>query len=180
MRFVAVATLRDRGAVEVAREVLEASGIEVEVRTAPINPYFGAPTAEEIEVRVPEDRVKDAYTVLDRLEGEVDAAAAAESEAPTHETGDEIDVNAPRPRKISWALAIALISPLPGLPMGMLYARGPSWLAFTLFGLAIADIALVGFNFPAFVAIKLIDAALAPVFAARFNRKLAERPHAHS
>lgn len=182
MRFVAVATLRDRGAVEVAREVIEASGIAVEVRAAPINRYFGAPTAEEIEVRVPEDRVKDAYTVLDRLEDDTDSAAAAESEAPVHATGDELDVNAPRPRKLSWAVAIALISTIPCVPCGMLYARAPSWLVFTLLGFGVAALFVSNIGVASMIAIKLVDTVLAPIFAQRFNRQLAarERPHAQS
>jgi hypothetical protein len=83
VKFVAVSTVRDEGAAEVAREALHDADIAVELRRVGANPYFGQMSAVEYEVRVPEDRVAEAHDVLARVELEAEEAAVRESGAGT-------------------------------------------------------------------------------------------------
>ncbi len=81
MKFVAVSTVRDEGAAEVAKEALADAGIPVELRRVGANPYFGQMTATDWEVRVPEERTGEAHDVLLRVELEAEEAAVRESGA---------------------------------------------------------------------------------------------------
>jgi len=90
MNFIAVETVADEGAAEVAREALTACDIPVELRRHGSN-QFGARMS--IEVRVPIEHVKDAENILSRL-GE-EAAEAAVREAARAE--DEEEERAPEP-----------------------------------------------------------------------------------
>jgi hypothetical protein len=85
MKRVAVTTVRDEGAAQVAKETLAELGIEVELRRQAINPYFGAATADVFEVRVPEDRLVEAEHALARLEKEVEEALIAAAGASVAE-----------------------------------------------------------------------------------------------
>jgi hypothetical protein len=179
--MVAVTTLRDAGGAEVAREELAGRGIPVEIkRLSNFQLYFGAPSSEEWEVRVPADRVDEAQGVLDALASELAERVVAEAGVPPGVDDDRSTELPPpelRPRKLSWAIAIGLIAPLPGL--GLLYARAFR-LGYLMIGLALAfwvggaatgqpEALVMG------VLLKPLDALLAPFFAARFNRKLKEQ-----
>ncbi len=179
--MIAVTTVRDEGAALVAKEALEARGIEVELKRLGANPYFGSPTTEEIEIRVPEERAGDARAVLDLLEEETEQALMAQAGVPADEDDDpdELPSIEERPRKISWSIAISLLIPFPGA--GLMYAR-----AFPL-GLTLAGIFVGLFLLPALglhthldllqlaVGVKIVDAVLAPIFVVRFNRRLQQK-----
>jgi hypothetical protein len=77
MKLVPVETVHDEGAAEVAREALADAGIPVELKRLGTNPYFAARV--EIEVRVPETRVREAQAELARLARDADEALAAEA-----------------------------------------------------------------------------------------------------
>jgi hypothetical protein len=179
--MVAVTTVREPGGAEVARESLAEHEIPVEIRRMTnFQLYFGAPTAEEFEVRVPEDRVDEAREILDALSEELQQRVLAEAGVPPGEGdtpgGDELPPPELRPRKPAWGVAIALIAPIPGC--GLLYARAFR-LGYLLLGVSIGlwlfgawagnpDWLLYSFM------LKPVDAVLAPFAAARFNRKLKE------
>jgi hypothetical protein len=186
--MVAVATLRDEGAADVARELLEERGIEVELREVAPNRYFGAPTAVEIEVRVPTDRIADARAALAALEGELEAAAVAEAgveRADDEHPGEALPAAEERPKKISWAIALALIFPVPFLPVGMIYARAPKLLPLAIVAASLGLLAVgnltrdwglidLGMGL-VFVGVRVIDAIVSPIFVARWNRRLAKK-----
>ena len=90
MNFVAVETVADEGAAEVAREALAACDIPVELRRHGSN-QFGARMS--IEVRVPVEHARDAESILSQL-GE-EAAEAALREASRDE--DQVEERAPEP-----------------------------------------------------------------------------------
>jgi len=185
VKMVAVTTLRDAAGAEVAREMLAERGITVEIKRLGYNPYFGAPTAAEFEVRVPEDAVDEAERVLDGMAEELERAALAEAGVPPGDDdergGDELPPPELRPRKVSWAIALGLVGPIPGC--GLLYARAFA-LGWTMVGLSLAlFVAAIGVNpdlFPLLLALKAADIVVAPFAAARFNRTLekAKEPHA--
>ncbi len=184
MKMVAVTTLRDAAGAQVAKEMLADRGITVEIRRMGYNAYFGAPTAEEFEVRVPEDAVAEAHGVLDGMSEELERAALAEAGVPPGDDdargGDELPPPELRPRKVSWAVALGLVGPVPGC--GLLYARAFAF-GWTMVGLSVALFAgALAVNpdlFPLLIALKAADIVIAPFAAARFNRKLKEQ-HAQS
>jgi hypothetical protein len=181
MKMVAVTTLRDTAGAEVAKEVLSDHGIAVEIRRLGSNPYFGSPTAEEFEVRVPEDAVAKAHELLEGMAEELERAALAEAGVPPSDEdergGDELPPPELRPRKVSWALALALVGPVPGC--GVFYARayalGWAMLALAVASFVVATLTADGKIFAILLALKGADIVLAPIAAARFNRKLRER-----
>jgi hypothetical protein len=185
VKMVAVATLRDGAGAEVAREMLAERGITAEIKRLGYNPYFGAPTAAEYEVRVPEDAVGDAEAVLDGMAEELELAALAEAGVPPGDDdargGDELPPPELRPRKVAWAVALGLVGPVPGC--GLLYARAFA-LGWTMVGLSLAlFVAAMGAKpdlFPILLALKAADIVVSPFAAARFNRSLkqAKEPHA--
>ncbi len=79
MKRVAVTTVRDDGAAQVAREALTAIGIDVEVKRMSNVTAFGAVTAAEWEVRVFESDVEVAEAELARLEEEAETALRSEA-----------------------------------------------------------------------------------------------------
>ena len=180
MKMVAVTTLRDAAGAEVAKEMLGERGITAEIRRVGYNPYFGAATAEEFEVRVPEDAVDDAHRLLDGMAEELERAALAEAGVPPGDDdmrgGDELPPPELRPRKVSWAIALGLIGPIPGC--GLLYARAFA-LGWTMAGASLAlFVAAVAVGNPEWLGIvlglKAADVLVAPFAAARFNRTLEE------
>ncbi len=182
---VAVTTMRDAAGADVAKELLGEHGIEAEIRRLGMNAYFGAPTAEEFEVRVPADRVDEAHEVLRAMAEELERAAVAEANVPPgadEPSSTELPPPELRPRKVAWALALGLVGPVPGC--GLLYARAFAlgWtmlsasLALFFFAVAGARADVLGVLLGA----KALDIVLAPVFAARFNRKLKEHHGARS
>ena len=184
MTMVAVTTLRDAAGAGVAEEALNDRGIPVEVRRLGVNAYFGSPTAEEFEVRVPSDRLAEAHAVLDALEGALAEVLLAEAGVPPSADDERGSSDLPppelRPRKPSWAVALGLVGPLPGC--GLLYARAfrVGW-TFVGASLALAVAAIVAGNVDALLciaALKGADIVLAPLAAARFNRQLVEGAHA--
>jgi hypothetical protein len=183
VKMVAVTTLHDAAGAEVATELLAERGIAVEIRRLGASPYFGAPTAEEFEVRVPADAVDLAHRLLDGMAEELERAALAEAGIPPGEGdargGDDLPPPEERPRKLAWAIALGLVGPVPGC--GLLYARAFAlgWImagaSLALFAAAVAGgdarlLAAVG-------GLKAADILIAPFAAARFNRTLKE-PHA--
>jgi Putative prokaryotic signal transducing protein len=176
----AVATLRDAGSAEMIKEALTDRGIEVEVRRSNNTPlYFGAPSGEEFEIRVPPDRLEEARGLIDALTEQLERDVIAAAGVPAEDDDDESDAlpePEERPRKPMWALAIGLVGPIPGC--GLLYARAFR-LGYLFMGLSAALVigGLASGNGEAALAgvlLKPLDVILAPFFAARFNRKLEE------
>jgi hypothetical protein len=179
--MVAVTTLRDSAGAEVAKEMLAERGITVEIRRMGYNPYFGSPTGEEFEVRVPEDALDEAHRLLDGMSEELERAALAEAGVPPGADdapgGDDLPPPELRPRKVSWAIALGLVGPIPGC--GLLYGRAFA-IGWTFVGLTFGAILSAGMNphaLDVLIGLKALDIVLAPFAAARFNRKLKE-PHA--
>jgi hypothetical protein len=183
--MVAVTTLRDPAGAEVAKEMLTERGITVEIRRLGYNAYFGAPTAEEFEVRVPEESLAEAQRFFEAMEEELARAAVAEAGVlpPEDEPrgSDELPPPELRPRKLSWAVALGLVGPVPGC--GLLYARAFAF-GWTMVGLSLAlfvgSLAINPDLFPILIALKVADVFVAPFAAARFNRKLREHNGARS
>ncbi len=179
MKMVAIATLRDAAGAEVAREMLAERGITAEIKRLGYNPYFGSPTAAEFEVRVPEESLAEAQALLDGMAEELERAALAEAGVPPGEDdargGDDLPPPELRARKVSWAVALGLVGPVPGC--GVLYARAFA-LGWTMIGLSLAMfVASIAINpdfFAILIALKAADVIVAPFCAARFNRKLRE------
>jgi hypothetical protein len=184
MSMVAVTTLRELGGAEVAKEALADRGIPVEIkRLSNFTLYFGAPAAEEFEVRVPEEQVAEARLVLEALSADLEERLYAEAGIPPAADArgdDELPPPERRPRKPAWAIGISLIAPVPGF--GLLYARAfPLGFTFLGIGLTLYGAAVGGRQFDALfvlAALKVLDAVLAPLFAARFNHQLKEPAHA--
>jgi hypothetical protein len=181
-----VTTLRDAAGAGVAEEALTDRGIPVEIRRLGVNAYFGSPTAEEFEVRVPAERVDEAQAVLAALEGALAEVLLAQAGVPpgADDLRGSTDLPPPelRPRKLSWAVALGLVGPVPGC--GLLYARAfrVGW-TFVGASLALFAAAVVAGNSDALViiaALKGADIVLAPFAAARFNRQLVEGADAAS
>jgi hypothetical protein len=80
--MIAITTVRDPGAAEVARQVLAEAGIPVDVRRVGINPYFGTLTGLDIEVRVPAERLAEAEQVLLHLSEAAGEALAGQAALP--------------------------------------------------------------------------------------------------
>jgi hypothetical protein len=177
--MVAVTTLREAAGAEVAREMLAEHGITAEIKRLGYNPYFGAPTAAEFEVRVPAESLAAAQALFDGMAEELERAALAEAGVPPDEDdargGDDLPPPELRPRKLSWAIALGLVGPIPGC--GILYARAFA-LGWTMVGLSLAMFAAtVALNTDfvgVLIALKAADVIVAPFCAARFNRKLGE------
>ena len=114
MKMVAVTTLRDPAGAEVAKEMLAERGIAVEIRRMGYNPYFGSPTSEEFEVRVPEHAVDEAHAVIESMAEELERAALAEAGVPPGEDdargGDDLAPPELQPRKVSWFSKAASIA----------------------------------------------------------------------
>jgi hypothetical protein len=183
-KMVAVTTLRDAAGADVAKEMLAERGIPAEIRRLGMNAYLGAATAEEFEVRVPPEWADDARAALDAMAEELERAALAEAGVPPGEGdargGDDLPPPELRPRKLSWAVALGFVGPLPGC--GLLYARAFK-IGWTFVGasLALMVAGFVASNADALVlvlALKAADVLLAPFCAAAFNRKLAKASHA--
>jgi hypothetical protein len=75
---VAVATVSDEAAAEVAKEALADRGMDVEIRRIFGDAYFGSATHVSYEVRVPEEAAAQAHAELDRLAEELERAALAQ------------------------------------------------------------------------------------------------------
>ncbi len=180
---VAVTTMRDAAGADVAKELLGEHGSEAEIRRLVMNAYFGAPTAEEFEVRVPADRVDEAHEVLRAMAEELERAAVAEANVPPgadEPSSTELPPPELRPRKPSFAIALGLVGPVPGC--GVLYARAFA-LGWTMVAASVAlFVAAVVANRADWLvlvaAAKALDVVLAPILAARFNRTLQEEKHA--
>ena len=174
--MITISTVRDRAAAEVAKEALSAINIPVEIRLLGKNPYFGSITAEEWEVRVPEEHEDAALQELERIGAELEQAVFAEAGVPAKEEDDD-DLHEEQPKKISWALALSLILPFPG--GGCMYARANA-LGLIIFGvwLGITAAAIFGFQVPygmqLWIGAKIVDLILSPVCVIRFNRRLAD------
>jgi hypothetical protein len=185
MKMVAITTVRDPAGAHVAEELLRDRGIPVEIKRLGYNAYFGAPTSEEFEVRVPEDRAAEAHALIDGMAEELERAALAEAGVPPSADDERGSSELPppelRPRKVSWAIALGLVGPVPGC--GLLYARafrigwtfvGMSLLLFLVGVVANPDLLMI------VLGLKGLDIVMAPFFAARFNRMLEERDAARS
>lgn len=183
--MVAVTTLRDAAGADVAKEALADRGIPVEVRRLGADPYFGSPTAFAFEVRVPADRLADAEAALAALEAESEALVLAAAGVPPASEDERGSAALPppelRPRKVAWAVALALLLPVPGC--GLVYARAFA-LGWTLIGasLALSAAAAVANN-PDWLGLvlgaKILDLLLAPILVVRFNHELGDK-HAAS
>ena len=185
MKMVAITTMRDAAGADVAKELLAEHDIPVELRRLGANPYFGSPTAAEYEVRVPEESLARAQALLDGMAEELERAALAEAGVPPEDDdargGDELPPPELRERKVSWAVALGLVGPIPGC--GVLYARAFA-LGWTMVGVSLAMfVASLAINpdfFGVLLALKAADVVVAPFCAARFNRKLREHNAARS
>ena len=182
-KMVVLTNLQDAAAADVAREAISDASISVAVRRLGGDVYLGSGTAHSYELRVDEERLDDARRVLEALEADMEQAAILAAGVPPSDEDERGDASLPaledRPRKISWAVALALVGPLPGT--GVLYARAFA-LGWTMVGMSLAAvIACFVFASPdpfaLALVLKLLDLILAPICAARFNRKL-EGQHA--
>jgi hypothetical protein len=182
--MVAVTTLQDAAAAEVAREAIADAAIAVAVRRLGGDVYLGSGTTHSYELRVDEERLDDARRVLAALEADMEQAAIAAAGVPPSDDEERGNAELPapeqRPRKLSWAVALALVGPLPGT--GVLYARSFA-LGWTMIGLTLGSFVMAfgfgGYNpFLHLAALKCADIVLAPILSARFNRKLEEQRHA--
>ncbi len=173
--MIAISVVRDEAAAELAREALDAVGIEVEIKRLGGNAYFGSMTHEQWEVRVPEDRQREAMAELDRLGQEVELAAIAEAGVPAGDDSDDLDEE--QPRKIAWAIALGLLQPIPGA--ACMYARAFR-VGLIVFGASIALFVAGAANLfdrglEAWIGAKLLDLILAPFFVVQYNRSLARK-----
>jgi hypothetical protein len=182
-KMVVLTTFQDSAGADVAREAVADAGIPAELRRVGGDVYLGSMTGNSYELRVPEDRVHDAEGVLAALEEDMEQAAIAAAGVPIDYEDERGNAALPavedRPRKLSWAIAFALISPLPGL--GVMYARQ------YLLGLAFAVTTLcLGMirqfldlttteTYLLLLGLKVADLVLAPILTVRFNRKLEEK-----
>src|SRR5579871_2573023 len=169
MKWIAVATVRDAGALELTKQAIAEAGIPVDVMRLGSNPYFPTATASQWEVRVPEDRVADAEDELERLEAHAEEsllaeAGGADEDEPVEERGVQRSAPVEKPRKLSWAIVISLLVPFPA---GCLYARQVP-IGYILCGMfAVGWIASFGgIRNGAAVALfaRAVDLALAPCF----------------
>jgi hypothetical protein len=179
--MIAISTVRDEAAAQVAREALAAVGIPVELKRLGANPYFGSVTGAEWEIRVPEEREGEALAELDRIAADVEQAVLAEAGVPAGEDDDDLHADEPQPKKVSWALVLSLLLPFPG--GGCMYARANAvgWLLCgVLVGLLLCAVAGVRFehSMQLWMGAKLLDLALAPIFVVRFNHRLKREPDA--
>ena len=116
MKLIAVSTVHDSGAAEVARETLRACGIEVELKQMGANPYLGARV--EIEVRVPADRVGEAESILAQLAIDAEEAAVRESGAAP---ADDAEPESYGPRRIPGSGVVRVAVPLLLLGVALIY-----------------------------------------------------------
>jgi hypothetical protein len=188
---VAVTTVHDAAAAEVAKEALFERGIDVEVRRVFGSPYLGSATPVLYEVRVAEEAVEAARAELERLAEDLEQAVLAQSDAPPSAEASEdergpADLRGPeeRPRKISWALVLSALFPVPGA--GCFYARAnpPGFVLLGIF-LGVIGMAVFGdvhYEYSAVIlaVTKLADLLLAPFMVVRFNRKLKEKHAAYA
>jgi hypothetical protein len=180
MSMVAVTTLHDAAGADVAKEALTDCGIPVEVRRLGADPYFGSATAAAFELRVPADRVTEAETALAALEHQLAEVLLAAAGVPPSSEDERGSTALPppelRPRKVAWAIALGLVGPVPGC--GLLYARAFRLGWAMLGGSVVLFAAAVVAGNPDWLGLvlgaKIADVLLAPIFAARFNRKLGE------
>ena len=178
MKMVAVTTLRDAAGAEVAREMLAERGIDVEIKRLGMQRLLrladgrGVRGARARGVASP--RRERCSTPCTRSSS---APALAEAGVPPDDDdargGDDLPPPELRARKVSWAVALGLVGPIPGC--GVLYARAFA-LGWTMVGLSLAlFVGAVAVNpdlFPLLIALKAADVVVAPFAAARFNRKL--------
>jgi hypothetical protein len=78
-KTVAVTTVQARGEAEVLAEALKDAEIPVELKRLGASPYLPVATDGQYEVRVPEDRLKEAEAVLTQLSEDAEVAATRES-----------------------------------------------------------------------------------------------------
>jgi len=144
---VALVTVPEEGAAEVVRSALEEVGIPVRLERAyPEDPYRGSVFAGAWKVLVPEERLAEAQVSLERVEREmaeeVEAQAASfqpEAPSPSPPVG--------RPRKVTWALALAFLLPLPVVCFyARAWRRGAVWLGLSLAAVALLVAAIAGFR----------------------------------
>lgn len=187
-RFSAVATVRDVGAAQVAQEALGEAGIPVEIKPLGAHPYFGSVTIAQFEVRVPEERLREAEAALEQLAEQAEAVLLSQEGVPPAAAGAVgfETAGAPRYKRLLWAIVLSLLLPFPA---GCLYA-GAYRIAATLLGFYL----VVGLwflqsgsfrhLFDLIMVVKVIDLALVPISVNAYNRRLfyastvAEDPHA--
>jgi hypothetical protein len=178
MKTVVVATFHESAGADVARELVADAGIRAELRRVGGDVYLGSMTAAAYELRVPEHDVGVAREILATLEADLEQAAIAAAGVGPASDDERGDASLPapeeRPRKLSWAIAFGLVSPVPGF--GVMYARQIA-LGWIVVGMSLASL-LAAFNGTdaraLLLVLKAVDLVLAPVFAVRFNKKLKE------
>ncbi len=111
MKWETVATVRDEGAVEVARETLADRDIPVEVRREEQNPYVRAGAGWE--VRVPVERVTEATRALAHLAAELEAQVTAQAEQPDAPEPTEL-VERLKPPRLGGPQVVALVVVIAG------------------------------------------------------------------
>lgn len=171
MKFVTLTTMNDDGAAAMARDAIADLDIPVRLRRrGPDHAYAGLFVKEQIEVQVPEDQQEAAREALAWLERDAElhalaagagAAAGDDMAAPGEDDRDEGP--APRPVRLSTALVLAVLVPL---PVACLYAgarrlgHGLIGLAAGLFVLALAS-GQPGVAVQSLMVIKGVDLVLA-------------------
>lgn len=133
MKFVTLTTVNDDGAAAMARDAIADLDIPVRLhRRGPEHPYAGLFVKEQIDVQVPEDQQEAAREALAWLERDA-ALHAEQGSADSSLEGEGEEAQAlERPRRLSTALALAVLVPLPVI---CVYA-GARRLGYGLMGLA--------------------------------------------
>jgi hypothetical protein len=132
---IAITTVRDPGAAEVARQALADAGIPVEVRRLGMNPYFATLTGMELEVRVPAERLAEAEQVLAYLSEEAAEALLGQAALPLDPEAER-RIEAMReasppaaPKSRALGAILGLLTPV----LGPIYAGSPGLALASLF-----------------------------------------------
>lgn len=133
--MIAITTVRDPGAAEVARQALADAGIPVEVRRLGMNPYFATLTGMEFEVRVPAERLAEAEQVLAYLSEEAAEALRGQAALPLDPEAERrieaMREGAPprEPKSRAFGAVLGLLVPV----LGPIYAGSPALALASLF-----------------------------------------------
>ena len=137
--MIAITTVRDPGAAEVARQALADAGIPVEVRRLGMNPYFATITGLEFEVRVPAERLAEAEQVLaflseaaaEALVGQAALPLDPEAERRIEAMREALPPRQPKSRSLGalFSLLVPMLGPIyagaPGLALASLFVHLP-------------------------------------------------------
>jgi hypothetical protein len=130
MARVALVTVPDEGAAWMVRDALGDAGIEAEIERARADhPYMASALAHPMRIFVAKGDLERARGVLAALESELanheeelSAEALAAGQITTESPADPARLDERALPRLSWALALGLLLPVPGV---CFYARAP-------------------------------------------------------